>query len=52
MVAIDKIDFIEKDRIKVKDLLIPVSDSYRKPFFDRITNARQRFGHKSILFGE
>jgi len=37
MISIDKIDFIEKDRIKIKDLLIPVSDSYRKPFFDRIT---------------
>ncbi len=38
MVAIDKIDFIEKDRIKIKDLLIPISDSYRKSFFGRITN--------------
>lgn len=39
MISIDKIDFIEKDRIKIKDVLIPVSDSYRKPFFDRITNS-------------
>lgn len=38
MISIDKIDFIEKDRIKIKDALIPVSDSYRKPFFDRIMN--------------
>jgi DNA-binding LytR/AlgR family response regulator len=38
MISIDKIDFIEKDRIKIRDTLIPVSDTYRKPFFDRITH--------------
>lgn len=38
MISIDKIEFIERDRIKIKDVLIPVSDTYRKPFFDRITS--------------
>jgi two-component system LytT family response regulator len=37
MVSIDKIDFIEKERISIKDMLIPVSDTYRKLFFDKIT---------------
>ncbi|NUO03610.1 MAG: response regulator transcription factor [Saprospiraceae bacterium] len=36
MVAIDKIDSIEKDRIKIQDVYIPVSETYRQAFFDRI----------------
>jgi len=33
MVAIDKIERIEKDVIKIGDLFIPVSETYRKAFF-------------------
>lgn len=38
MVAIDKIESIERDRIKIMNKLIPVSDSYKKSFFERIGN--------------
>ncbi len=38
MVAIDKIESVERDRIKIKDKLIPVSDTYRKLFFGLIGN--------------
>lgn len=34
MVAIDKIESIERNRIKIGDVLIPVSESYRKIFFN------------------
>lgn len=36
MVALDKIDSIERDRIKIRETLIPISDTYRKAFFERI----------------
>jgi len=36
MVAIDKIDSVERDRIRIKDILIPISETYRKPFFELI----------------
>ncbi len=36
MVALDKIDSIERDRIKIREALIPISDTYRKAFFERI----------------
>jgi two-component system, LytTR family, response regulator len=32
-VALDKIDSIERNRIKISDRLIPVSDTYRNNFF-------------------
>jgi len=32
MVALDKIDSIEKDRIKIKDRLIPISETYKQSF--------------------
>jgi len=35
-VAIDKIEFVERRRIKIADQLIPVSDTYQKNFFDII----------------
>jgi DNA-binding LytR/AlgR family response regulator len=38
MVAIDKIESIERNRIKIKDKLIPVSDSHKKGFFELIGN--------------
>jgi DNA-binding LytR/AlgR family response regulator len=33
MVAIDKIDHIEKSRIKIGDQIIPISDTYSESFF-------------------
>lgn len=36
MVALDKIDSIERDRIKIRDTLIPISETYKKAFFERI----------------
>jgi two-component system, LytTR family, response regulator len=34
MVALDKIEFVERNRIKISDKLIPVGDTYRKVFFE------------------
>ena len=39
MVAIDKIESVERDRIKLKDVLIPISDTYRKTFFELINHS-------------
>ncbi|MDQ6761120.1 MAG: LytTR family transcriptional regulator DNA-binding domain-containing protein, partial [Bacteroidota bacterium] len=36
MVSLDKIESIERDRIKIKDIFIPISDSYKKVFYDLI----------------
>lgn len=36
IVALDKIDSIERNRIKIADRLIPVSETYHKTFFDAI----------------
>ncbi|MBS1636964.1 MAG: response regulator transcription factor [Bacteroidetes bacterium] len=36
MVAIDKITSIERERIKVKDVLIPISETYKKDFLEII----------------
>jgi two-component system LytT family response regulator len=38
MVALDKIDSIEKDRIKIKDQIIPVSETYKQGFFALINH--------------
>lgn len=38
IVAIDKIERIERDRIKIKDKTIPVSKLYNKDFYRRINN--------------
>lgn len=37
MVALDKIESIERDRIKIKEVIIPISETYKKMFF-RIIN--------------
>ncbi|WP_118974752.1 LytR/AlgR family response regulator transcription factor [Taibaiella koreensis] len=37
MVAIDKIDTIERDGIRIGDRMIPVSDTYRKHFYQLVT---------------
>lgn len=36
MVAIDKIESIERDRIKINDVLIPISETYKQRFFEQI----------------
>lgn len=36
MVALDKIDSVERDRIRIKDTIIPISETYKKHFFDLI----------------
>ena len=36
MVALDKIEAVERDRIKIKDVLIPISETYKKGFFEII----------------
>jgi DNA-binding LytR/AlgR family response regulator len=38
MVSLDKIDSIEKDRIKIKDQIIPISETYKQRFFNLITH--------------
>jgi two-component system, LytTR family, response regulator len=38
MVALAQIDSIEKDRIKIKDRTIPISDSYREKFLSLINH--------------
>jgi two-component system, LytTR family, response regulator len=39
MVSISKIDSIERDRIRIKDTLLPVSDTYKKQFMNIIDRA-------------
>ena len=36
MVSLDKIESIERDRIKIKDIFIPISDTYKQPFYELI----------------
>jgi DNA-binding LytR/AlgR family response regulator len=36
LVAIDKIDHIEKNRIQIGDQLIPISDTYAEAFYKRL----------------
>jgi hypothetical protein len=36
MVALDKIDIVEKDTIRIRQALIPISDTYRKAFLQAI----------------
>lgn len=35
-VSVDKIEFVERKQIKIGEILIPVSDTYQKNFFDLI----------------
>jgi two-component system, LytTR family, response regulator len=39
MVSLDKIDSIEKGRIKIKDRVIPISETYREQFFNLINHS-------------
>ena len=41
MVAIDKIDSVEKDLITINDISIPISDTYKKSFFEQINQAEK-----------
>lgn len=38
MVAINKIESVERDRIKIKDVYIPISETYKKYFFKLINH--------------
>jgi two-component system LytT family response regulator len=38
MVALDKIESVERDRIKINTVLIAISDTYKKHFFELIGN--------------
>src|SRR5215213_357653 len=39
MVSLDKIDSVEKGRIKIKDRVIPISETYREQFFSLINHS-------------
>jgi two-component system LytT family response regulator len=39
MVSLDKIVFVERDRIKIKDILIPISETYKKVFLELINHS-------------
>ena len=36
IVAIDKIESIERNRIKIKDLIIPISETYKEDFYHKL----------------
>ena len=38
MVSLDKIESIERDRIKIRDILIPISDTYKETFYKIINH--------------
>jgi two-component system LytT family response regulator len=42
MIAIDKIENIERNRIKINDMFIPISDSYKDIFYDKIGISKQK----------
>ncbi len=39
MISLDKIDSIEKSGIKIKDRIIPISETYKKRFFSLINHS-------------
>jgi DNA-binding LytR/AlgR family response regulator len=39
MVSLDKIVSVEKDRIKIKDVIIPISETYKKEFLELINHS-------------
>ncbi len=41
MVALDKIESIERDRIKIKEAVIPISETYKKDFLKLINHSSQ-----------
>jgi DNA-binding LytR/AlgR family response regulator len=44
MVSLAKIESIERDRIKIKDVFIPISETYRKDFFNLINQTTKQTG--------
>ena len=41
MISIDKNESIEREKIKIKDALIPISNSYKKEFFDLLERLKK-----------
>jgi DNA-binding LytR/AlgR family response regulator len=41
MIAVDKIDSIERNRIKIHNILIPISDTYKENFYNKIKIVKQ-----------
>jgi len=41
MVSLDKIESIERDLIKIKDVLIPLSETYKKRFYELINHLKK-----------
>jgi len=41
MVSLNKIESIERDRIRIKDVLIPISETYKKSFFELINQSKK-----------
>ena len=39
MVSLDKIESVERDRIRIKDVMIPISETYKKRFLELIDRA-------------
>lgn len=46
MISLDKIESIERDRIKIKDALIPISETYKKDFFSLINQPTKQIDSK------
>jgi DNA-binding LytR/AlgR family response regulator len=49
IVALNKIDLIERNRIKIKDKMIPISETYKESFYKKIgfnTLGQKQLGHK------
>ncbi len=40
MISIDKIDSIERDEIKIGEIFIPISETYKKSFYDLIKHSK------------
>jgi len=41
MVSLDKIESIERDLIKIRDILIPISETYKKGFYSLINHSQK-----------
>ncbi|MFA9392934.1 MAG: LytR/AlgR family response regulator transcription factor [Prolixibacteraceae bacterium] len=50
IVSLNKIDLIERNRIKIKDKLIPISETYKAKFYNRIgftSTGQKQTGHNA-----
>lgn len=50
MVALNKIELIERNRIKIRDKMIPISETYKEKFYKKIgfnTDGRKQSGHNT-----